>query len=133
MMLRMLAPLLTSFGLLACAAGAQVGEKSAKNFAERTEVLTLTSTVPAAQVARCFEAQARLLPLSTVTYEADTRLYRYRLKAYDLWLEEAEFSDKSTGGSHVQFRYAANYDAGWRSMLERDRLAPLKACTEQKG
>lgn len=132
-MLRLLAPFLTSLGLVACAAGAQVGEKSAKDFAERTEVLTLTSAAPAAQVARCFEAQARLLPLSTITYEADTRLYRYRLRAYDLWLEDAEFSDRTTGGSQVQFRYAANYDDGWRRMLERDRLGPLKACTDAKG
>jgi hypothetical protein len=132
-MLRLLAPVLTSLGLVACAAGAQVGEKSAKDFSERTEVVNLTSQAPAAQVARCFETQARLLPLSTVTYEADTRLYRYRLKTYDLWLEEAEFSDTATGGSQVRFRYAANYDAGWRRMLERDRLGPLKACTDAKG
>ncbi|MFY7776939.1 MAG: hypothetical protein ACOVQ8_01565 [Elstera sp.] len=132
-MLRLLAPFLTTLGLVACAAGAQVGEKSAKDFAERTEVLSLTSSAPAAQVARCFETQARLLPLSTITYEADTRLYRYRLKAYDLWLEEAEFSDTATGGSEVRFRYATNYDAGWRKMLERDRLGPLKACTDAKG
>lgn len=131
-MLRTLAPLLTAVSVVACAAGTQVGEKSAQDFADRTEILELASPAPAAQIARCFETRARLLPLSTVTYEADLRLYRYRLKAYDLWLEEAEFSDIASGGSRVQFRYAANYDNGWRAMLERDRLAPLKACVAQK-
>lgn len=131
-MLRPFILMLTPLGLLACAAAPQVGEKTAGEFTQHAETLTFTSTQPAARVARCFEREARLLPLSTLVYEADTRIFRYRLKAYDLWLEEAEFSDDPLGGSRVLFRHAGNYDTGWRTMLTRDRLDPLKACLRHK-
>ena len=126
-MARISVTLVTLFTLAACAAS-KVGEKGAEAFYASAQTVLLTSARPAAEVFRCFESRARLLPTSHVRFAPDLGGYLYRLQAYDLWLEEAIFIDKPTGGSEARFRFAANYDQGWREMLERDRLAPLRGC-----
>lgn len=123
--LSLLASLL--FALSACAA-ARVGEIGPDAFDAGAQTVLLSSSRSSAEVARCFDERALLLPTSQVRFEPDLKRHVYVLRAHDLWLEHATFTDLAAGGSEVRFRFAANYDLRWRQMMERDRLDPLRRC-----
>lgn len=117
--------------LMSGCAAPRVGHSAASEFATQAVEIVLASSGSAGEVARCFENEARLLPLSSIRYEPDLQQTTYRLQGFGLWLEQASFRDLPQGGSEVQFRYAQNYDRRWLQNVERDRLAPLRRCAEQ--
>ncbi|TAD91648.1 MAG: hypothetical protein EAZ99_03115 [Alphaproteobacteria bacterium] len=119
---------LTAVSLLAACAAQRVGYGDRATLLAEGDSVVIASTLSAAALARCFETDATLLPLSVVRLEPDLGRSLYRLQGFGLWLEEAIFRDLPTGGSEVQYHWPANYDARWRSQLERDRLGPLRAC-----
>lgn len=113
-----------------CAAP-RVGHAHASEFAAQAVEVVVGSPRPAGAVARCFETEARMLPLSVLRYEPDLQQTTYRLHGYGLWLEEAAFRDLPGGGSEVRFRHAGNYDRRWLANVEADRLAPLRRCAAE--
>jgi hypothetical protein len=121
---------LASVVLSSGCAAPRVGQENAADFAAHSTEVVLRSPRAAGAVARCFETEARLLPLSVVRYEPDLNQTIYRLQGYGLWLEQASFRDLAAGGSEVRFRHAANYDARWLENVEEDRLAPLRHCAQ---
>jgi hypothetical protein len=110
-----------------CAAQ-RVGHASGAELQAAGVESVIVSEQSAGALARCFESQARLLPMSSLRYEPDLQQTTYRLAGYGLWLEEASFRDLPAGGAEVRFRHAGNYDARWLENVERDRLEPLRRC-----
>jgi hypothetical protein len=121
---------LASVVLSSGCAARRVGQENAADFAAHSIEVVLRSPRTAGAVARCFETEARLLPLSVVRYEPDLNQTIYRLQGYGLWLEQTSFRDLAAGGSEVRFRHAANYDGRWLENVEEDRLAPLRHCAQ---
>lgn len=118
---------LTALAVSSGCAAPRVGQGAADFEATAKEVV-LQSPRTAGALARCFETEARLLPLSVLRYEPDLDQTTYRLQGYGLWFEEASFRDLEGGGSEVRFRHAANYDRRWLENVQVDRLAPLREC-----
>jgi hypothetical protein len=110
----------------ACTPSTTGGVRGHTSFAATARVETHTSPRPAAEVAACFKATATFLPKSRFTTAADGSIH-YTLAGFGLWFEEIDFTP-TPDGSRIEVRTSGAYDAGWVTMLVRDRLEPLGAC-----
>jgi len=98
-----------------------------RKVATQTEVV---SNRPAAELARCFEERAILLPMSRFASDKATGRSIYRLRGFGYTFEEIDF-DPTPDGSRVTIFIAPNVDDKWRADFARDRGAPLSACAAE--
>lgn len=111
--------------LAACAPNSG-GVRGYTAFAATAQVTEIDADVPLQAFADCFRTRAIFLPFSTFDQGADR--FVYQLRAKDLWLEEMVVTPTKSGGITGDLRVSGIYDAGWREILERDRLPALAAC-----
>ena len=113
----------------ACAAG-DAGIRDPDTFqkvALRTEV---SSRQDYAELARCFEDRAALLPMTSFIADPSGPAITYRLRGFGFSFEEIRFAPASGGGSTATALLAPNLDGNWRRDFDADRLAPLRACAD---
>jgi hypothetical protein len=116
----------------ACATPDRAGVRNPEFFRKVAVQTEVESTRSYAEVARCFEAQAALLPLSVfVTDDAGSRI-TYRLRGFGYTFEEIEFA-ATPNGSRATVFIAPNLNAKWHEDFAKDRDAPLKACAADKA
>ncbi len=108
-----------------CATQDRSGIRDPDDFRLMAERTTIDSARPHGDVARCFEARAALLPMSSFTAEEGRTIYR--LRGFGFTFEEIHFEETPTG-SRVTILMAPNLNAKWRRDFARDRAAPLEAC-----
>lgn len=117
---------LAALASLAACAPNSGGVRGYTAFAATAEVTEIDTEVPLTAFANCFRRSATFLPFST--FEQGGTSFVYRLRAEDLWLEEMIVTSTPSGGTTGELRVSGIYDAGWREILERDRLPALAAC-----
>lgn len=123
-----LAVLAAALGLAGCGPVREAGVADPAAFRAAASGPVLASVLPAAEVAACFEARARLLPGSVVVDDPETAGRVYRLRAVGRTFEEVRFRPVPGGGSVAEVLIATNLAPSWRSGFERDRGAALAAC-----
>lgn len=122
---------LVSLAALAACAPNSGGVRGYTAFSATANVTEIDAEVPLQAFANCFRATATFLPFST--FEQGPDRFAYRLRAEDLWLEEMIVTPTASGGITGELRVSGIYDAGWREILERDRLPALAACQTEAG
>ncbi len=115
--------------LSACAPNSG-GVRGYTAFIATAAVTEIDAPVALPEFVECFRARATFLPLST--FEQGNDRFVYRLRAEDLWLEEMVVTSTPTGITG-ELRVSGIYDAGWREILERDRLPALAFCQTEAG
>lgn len=126
-MIRASIPAAIGLLLAACASADKAGIRDPEDFRRVARQVEFASPLPPADVARCFEERAALLPMSVVRPGDDASRWTYRLRGYGFTFEEIDFA-AAAGGSTITTRLAPNLDRRWQRDFERDRLAPLRRC-----
>jgi len=124
----------TAFALLAALAACAPntgGVRGYTAFTATAQVTEIDADVTLQAFSNCFRTRATFLPFSTFDQGADR--FVYQLRAEDLWLEEMVVTPTKSGGITGELRVSGIYDAGWRDILERDRLPALAACQTEAG
>lgn len=116
--------------LTACAPNTG-GVRGYTAFSATAVVTEIDANVSLGAFANCFRSKAAFLPFST--FEQGVDRFVYRLRAEDLWLEEMIVTSTASGGITGELRVSGIYDAGWREILERDRLPALATCQTEAG
>lgn len=111
----------------ACATPDRAGVRNPEFFRQVATQTALESARPALDVARCFEEQATLLPMSAFVRDDAADLTTYRLRGFGFTFEEIDFR-ATPGGSRMTIFIAPNVNAKWREDFERDRGGPLREC-----
>jgi hypothetical protein len=124
---RIALPIALALLLSACATPDRAGVRNPEFFRQVATQSSLESTRPAAEVARCFEEQAALLPMTSFVRDEAAGVTTYRLRGFGYTFEEIDFQTVASG-SRMTIFIAPNVNAKWREDFERDRRTPLEAC-----
>jgi hypothetical protein len=111
----------------ACAAPDSAGVRDPALFRQVALQSTVDSPGPYTDVARCFEDQAALLPMTSFIPDEAAGRTTYRLRGFGYTFEEIEFARTATGSQATIF-IAPNLNDRWHQDFERDRGATLNAC-----
>lgn len=112
----------------ACATAKESGIRDPQRFRAIAETTRLTSTQAPEKVARCFEDQAALLPMTRFIKDEATNTTTYRLRGYGYTFEEIDFVARADGGAEITTFLAPGVNAKWRADFEAGRLAVLRGC-----
>lgn len=110
-----------------CATPDRAGVRNPEFFRQVAKQIQIDSRRPYAEFARCFEAQAALLPMSNFSDDEASQRSTYRLRGFGFTFEEIDFS-ATNGGSRATIFLAPNLNAKWLKDFARDRQGPLEAC-----
>jgi len=112
--------------LSACAPLAK-GVSGYDNFLSQTSATVLKGPESAAVAAKCFENNARFLPLSEFSRDSAEGSFTYRLRVAGVWYEQVVIAPDSTG-SRAEMRLSPALDARWQADFSRDRAAVAARC-----
>lgn len=126
-MKRFALPIALALLTTACATPDRAGVRDQEVFRQVANQTILDSARPAADVARCFEDRAALLPMSSFVQGAASDGTTYRLRGFGFTFEEIDFQT-APSGSRMTIFLAPNVNAKWLADFERDRAAPPRAC-----
>lgn len=126
-MKRFALPIALALMSTACALPDRAGVRNPEFFRQVATQSSIEGARPSADVARCFEERAALLPTSSFVRDDAAGATTYRLRSFGFTFEEIDFRP-TAGGSRVTIFIAPNVNAKWHEDFERDRGAPLRAC-----
>lgn len=125
---------LIALGIASSVAGCATRESGVRDpvrFREIAETTEFSSAAAPEALARCFENNAALLPMSDFRADAGSAAVTYRLRGFGFTFEEIDFfadGESNPAGSRVVVRLAPGVNAKWRRDFERDRMTPLRNC-----
>ncbi|MDX2235893.1 MAG: hypothetical protein NW200_15440 [Hyphomonadaceae bacterium] len=115
----------------ACATTNPTGVRDPDEFRRVAQRTVIESALPYADVARCFEDRAALLPMSSFIADEAAERTTYRLRGFGYTFEEIAF-EAAPGGSRATVLMAPNLNTRWREDFARDRGAALALCATGK-